>query len=367
MHTQCSRCLALGLPVVFLATAFLFSPVRASAQETPNYRAMDPVAAFAYAQTLIAEGSRDQAMKVLQFINEAFPQTNEGPRALYLLANLVTNNGRVDEGVALYDRLRKEHPGHWTVTSGGVAQYVAQIHAGTKNHQAVIDTIQDALERHDPATNTAAWALAIIRMAQAHVALGQLAEGRKLLDERIPKCPWLVTRPEFFDTLSGLQIKQKDYAGAQATARAAYAVCRFDEKRIKQAVELVRRVFMGVGNAQAGIAFIGAQERADAPNPLLDTPLPSLPPKVRTAFLAASANDPVLRLCSLLYVGDTETALDVAAERMYEASAEDAIAAIQDVARVLKAADLSLVRANQFIMFSKTGEGENPLVTGIAP
>lgn len=355
------------LPLLVISTALALLSPSVPAQDTVDYKAMDPTGAFAYAQDLLRDGERSEAMKVLEFISETFPQTNEGPRALYVLANVVGNNGRIDKALAMYARLQEKHPDHWTVTSGGVAQYVAQLQSAASDHEAVIETVQAALTRHDPYTNTAGWALATIRMAQAHVALGQLSEAGKLLDERLPKCPWLVTRPELYDTLSRAQIRQRDYGNAQSTARAAYAVCEFHEKEIKRTVELVRRVFMGVGNVQAGVAFIAAQEDADAPNPLRDTPLPTLSPEAKTAFLAASAADPVLRICALLYLGDTETALDAATERMFGAPPEDAVATILDVARVLKAADLNLVRANRFIEFSKTGQGENPLVTDPAP
>jgi len=46
---------------------------------------------------------------------------------------------------------------------------------------------------------------------------------------------------------------------------------------------------------------------------------------------------------------------------MAAAPAEDMLRALGEVARVFKAKDLNLVRANQFLNYAKTGEGENPL------
>jgi len=48
--------------------------------------------------------------------------------------------------------------------------------------------------------------------------------------------------------------------------------------------------------------------------------------------------------------------------RLGEARGNDAItASVNDIARCFKAKDLNLTRANQFIEYAKTGEGDNPL------
>jgi len=62
-----------------------------------------------------------------------------------------------------------------------------------------------------------------------------------------------------------------------------------------------------------------------------------------------------------LYLGEDGKALTEAMQYVSQATADEAVKSMMGVARVFKAADLNVTRANQFIEFAKTGKGPNPL------
>ncbi|PIZ44921.1 MAG: hypothetical protein COY42_13090 [Armatimonadetes bacterium CG_4_10_14_0_8_um_filter_66_14] len=98
--------------------------------------------------------------------------------------------------------------------------------------------------------------------------------------------------------------------------------------------------------------------------PLLDcsgTP-PPVPPLV-----TAAADNLHARLNAQLALGDYGNAVADAVDEMREAgNSKDKLKMTQsltDVARCFKAKDLNLLRANRFLEYQKTGQGENPLPT----
>ena len=78
-------------------------------------------------------------------------------------------------------------------------------------------------------------------------------------------------------------------------------------------------------------------------------------------MLEIGAGDSRLEVCSCLYASKYEQAMSAAQDAMAEADADDMLPALNQVARVFKARDLNLVRANEFLNYAKTGEGGNPL------
>jgi len=199
------------------------------------------------------------------------------------------------------------------------------------------------------------------RLAKCYLAADEPANAVEVLEENAFLYPDLLRRPQWYQTLFDARIAQKDYTGALSTARAAYALCDFDEAAIRQAADLVRRAFAVSGELAKGVQFLQAQEDPEAPNPLRDVPMPQVTEEQQRQLLAAAGDDKALRMLVFIYCGDDQATLTEAIDHIATASMEDAAGALLDVARAFKAADLNLVRANQFLEYARTGEGPNPL------
>jgi len=89
--------------------------------------------------------------------------------------------------------------------------------------------------------------------------------------------------------------------------------------------------------------------------------MPTVSDEQFAQMLQASGTDCRLQVCSQLYASRYQDAMMAAQEAMAQADAQGMIAALNEVARVFKARDLNLVRANQFLSYAKTGQGQNPL------
>jgi len=344
-----------------LVVVAVLSAASADGQESAAYETMGAGAAYQYADDALAAGRQLEAMDAYRYVADSFPGSAEAPMALYRLANLMANHDKEREALTVYARLTAAYPAHWTVTSGGVAAYAALYLTNLHDYRGAIDGTVASLRRFDPNTNSQAWALAITRAAQALASLREYEQARRLLDERLPLCPWLLARPEYFEALYGIQVATGDLAGALSTAKAAYVLCPFAEAPFTDAVDMVRRAYIAQANVAAAEAFVRSQSDATAPNPLAAVALPAVSGQARDQLAASVKCDDVLALDLLLYTGDNAEALRQASLRLGAASADKAMDAILDVARVLKAADLNPARANQLIEFARTGKGANTL------
>jgi tetratricopeptide (TPR) repeat protein len=335
-----------------------------AAQPAADYKTMEPKAAVEYAASLVPQGRAVEAIEVYRYVADHAGDDVWAPLALYRMANLIANQGgneKVRGALAVYEQLKADYPAHWTVTGGGVAAYVARYRYNLREHEQTIEELQQTLQANEANLNSGSWAIAIIQLARAHDALGQHAEAEEALTSRLTGCPLLLRNADYFGLLAKTQIANSKPAAALSTARAGYALCEFEEVAIQRAAELVRRSFIANGELAKGMQFLAAQESEDAPNPLRDVPLSEVPPEQKEAMLRLAAQDVPLQVLIYIYTGDTDIALARAAQHMFEADADHAVAALREVARAFKGADLNLVRGNQFINYARTGEGTNPL------
>jgi len=91
-------------------------------------------------------------------------------------------------------------------------------------------------------------------------------------------------------------------------------------------------------------------------------PLPDF--SAEQLLASAPENNRKLRLNALLYAGKFDEALTVAKDMVIKSPTTDMmLEGIRSLARCFKAKDLSIVRANQFLEYHKTGKGEDPLAT----
>jgi hypothetical protein len=145
-------------------------------------------------------------------------------------------------------------------------------------------------------------------------------------------------------------------------AALTYRLCDYTEPAIKAALDAVSTALTATSGPGAGLRFVKAQEDPKLDNPLKGVALPDLGPAAE--LLAAAGDDLQSQLCVHLYAGDVAAALAVAKQQMAKAAGQDAKALagpLRNLARCFKAHDLHLVRANAFLEYHRSGEGDDPL------
>jgi tetratricopeptide (TPR) repeat protein len=315
------------------------------------------------ADTLYRAGDVVAARPIYLYIAEHFPENqNRAPWSLYRLTSISYNERDINTALALIQRILDNYPESGICKSGYMASYLTAINlVYTKDYQAGIDAGEEHLEKFGPTMAPRERAVTVERVARCYMGLGDNETAVAKLKQYALLYPPLLSRPEWYTAAFDAHLAMKDGPGALSVARAAYALCDYDEKTLQNAAELVRRGFISNGELHKGIQFLAAQENAENPNPLRDVPLPQLTPEEKEQLLQAAGQDKPKRLLALIYTGDAETAVAVAVGYMCEAGADQAVSSLQEVARALKAADCNVVRANQFIQYAKTGQGENPV------
>ena len=155
-------------------------------------------------------------------------------------------------------------------------------------------------------------------------------------------------------------LKQGKDAQALSWAKLTFVICDYNEGAIRDATKVVTRGLTGgeLSFAKANV-FAEAQNNPAAPNPLDAVPLPALDTKAIQAQLADPKLSPVARETALIMLGDYRGAMLVARDRLLNdlGNQENAL----QVARVFKAKDADLARANQFLAYYQAGQGDNPI------
>ncbi|MBI3923319.1 MAG: hypothetical protein HY318_18000 [Armatimonadetes bacterium] len=152
---------------------------------------------------------------------------------------------------------------------------------------------------------------------------------------------------------------------AVGMAKLAYVLCDYTEDAISKATTFASQALTAGEGPGVGIAFAKSQEDAKVANPLKDVPIFNLGDGKK--MLEVVGDDAEVKLNVLLYLGQTDPkrmqeAVAFAKDRMRAAGEAGALAGeLKNLARCFKAHDLNLLRANRFLEFHRTGEGENPL------
>lgn len=143
-------------------------------------------------------------------------------------------------------------------------------------------------------------------------------------------------------------------------SRARFMACDYNVNSIDRAARHLTRVWSGPDPSRAGLeAFAAAQKDATRLNPLSEVKLPATDPEMVKVLLRRYKDKPRERIGVLLLSGQVRAAMEGAQKLMSERP-KDAAGA-REVARVFKAADLNLIRANAFLEFRKSGTGADPL------
>jgi len=175
---------------------------------------------------------------------------------------------------------------------------------------------------------------------------------------------------------------KRDWDGMLQAAKLAFVCCDFKEDALGKATELCVEACTAKGGPGLAAQFVKSQESTEVASPFKDVPLPRFDPEGKTeglvgqvakpveetgqppALLEAAGDDLHAKVNAQLALGDFGNALADALDEMRTANQKDQMAkALADVARCFKAKDLNLIRANQFLAYQKTGQGENPLPT----
>ncbi|MFQ5810711.1 MAG: hypothetical protein ACE5JM_13940 [Armatimonadota bacterium] len=199
------------------------------------------------------------------------------------------------------------------------------------------------------------------------VAAHALTRAARADDAQVAFTEAMVGNPKYLDYVSRAQWKYYnaigDHERTLAAARLGFALCQYDEPHIRDWSQWVMRGFMGVLEPAKAQAFAAAQTDPDAPNPLADIPLPQVTDEAKELLLANAERDPMALVHANLLLGQWDEALQAAGRMLSDAAPHKVDQAIRMVAKCFKAKDLNLIRANQFIEYSRTGEGENPVTT----
>lgn len=162
-------------------------------------------------------------------------------------------------------------------------------------------------------------------------------------------------------------IESKQFESAAGWARLGFAQSNFDKDAIERATSVVGRIWAAQDDFVSARAFGAAQSDAARPNPLSKVSLPVLSTplleselkRLQEAQAKGYDRERVPQVVTMLIgLGRYRPAMVEA--RGLLSKFPTAPEGVQQVARVFKAADLSLVRANQFIAYLD-GKGENPL------
>lgn len=357
-HLRPTTALSLSLLLALALCAGLLPA--AEAQEGPG----SGKAAWEEAEAVRTGGDTVSAFKAYETLLAQFPTDNiYAPMALYRMCMLRYQAQNIPEALAYALKMSTEYPDANACKSGYAAFYLTAIYlVFQKNPQAVVDLVKGHIDNYAPNLNGWEWCAALTRVAQAYVQLGKTKEAREFLTARLPQCLLLLTYPDYYETLVQIALAEKDNAAALAAARQGYALCDFDEAKIKQMANLVRRTYMGTGDFSKGLQFLASQDDPQAPNPLKDVPAAKVSEQEKAALLQAVGSKLDQRTVVELYCGDHKQALADAILFLSQATDKDAVKSIMGVARVFKAVDLSVHRANQFIEFARTGKGVNPAV-----
>lgn len=370
---------------LWLVAGFLLLAATASFSQPEDFeRPVDPAVeaverkAFTELQTRLKEVEKQdpgQAIAQYQkFVND-HPHLNAPIDILagVTLAHL-HYNGRKDARAALEicERTLHKHPAHpnrysMLVAEGEILVADGQAAAAEKLLQ---DTWQQGQVECGPWQVTAImqpYTAALERQGKTEAeikALGQaLIESPALLNsgdrsQSSGASAWIYQK--LVDTL----IREARYDEALGWSKLRFMECTFDEAAIKGAGDMLAKVLTGkTGNPAAAQAFLESQQGDKAGGPLVQVALPELDDFQQKTHLAALQQGnlvPPNRISLHILLGSWREAI-LEAHRQLVEHPEDPNA-VQEVARIFKAHDLTIKRANAWLEFYRTGEGANPMV-----
>lgn len=313
------------------------------------------------ALALQKSGDLSKAKAMLQAVADKYPKTQTSSLALCALSDAQLGLKQPTEAIATLDRVVGD-----AFSPALVARAVGakiNIHANViRNYEEAIKTGESFLASSDLAVMPDfPRAYFVNTMANCYAQAGQYDKGIAICQKYGPDTPALLTVKGYYDRLLDMQLKAGRRQEALSTARLCYAICDFNQEEIEKAGDLVRKGFAGGGDISKAMQFVACQADPKAPNPLLAVALPPITDEQLQKHLAMYMTTGSNRIRAYLCAGKYREAMTEATLAVGSVRMDQMTGALQDVARVFKAHDLNLVRANQFLTYAKTGTGSSPV------
>ncbi len=188
----------------------------------------------------------------------------------------------------------------------------------------------------------------------------------ELLQEALQNTPPLANWTNFYRLMIDAQTDAGHRDEALRWAGLFFRVAQFQDDDIARATALLTRLWLEDTEAMGKPAlFTAAQSVSDAPNPLQEVAFPTLPASVGAAIAQRLQSETdkeaaPTRVAMYLVIGNPRAAMLEARDILLRDPTSAAGTA--EVARVFKAVDGDVARANAFLQFYRTGQGTNPLI-----
>ncbi len=198
-------------------------------------------------------------------------------------------------------------------------------------------------------------------------ALQKPDEAVTLLHEALATAPPLANWMSYYTMMIETLHDAKREGEAMAWAALFFRVSPFQEADLQRATVQVTNGWLKAGEVDKPTAFALAQSQPEAPNPLQEVPTPALPDAVRLALAARVKQEKAAtpaRISMQIVLGQTREAMLDARELLLKNP--KSAASVREVARVFKATDGDVARANAALLFYRDGEGADPLKTFFA-
>jgi hypothetical protein len=155
-------------------------------------------------------------------------------------------------------------------------------------------------------------------------------------------------------------VKMNQAAAAESWAKLYFMLASYNERSLTEATQwLVKAWTAKYGTPAKAAELVAALQNPEAPSPLREIKLPALDAAVLQQRLDTARREPQ-RVVLLLALGrDRDAMLTARALMLDKPQTSDGIL---EVCRVFKAHDLGLKRANAFLEYCKTGQGQDPTV-----
>ncbi len=175
------------------------------------------------------------------------------------------------------------------------------------------------------------------------------------------RCPLVMQDRYYLNWTFQSAKRSKDPATTLPAAKLYFCLCEYDEKWINEAIALVGPPLGELEGPGVALQFAKSQQTPGMANALQRMPILNL--GLPREMLKSAGDDLQAQLNVHLYARDVQSALDLAKRQMKESAGTPVLlaAALKNIARCFKAHDCSVARANQFLQFHSTGEGDNPL------
>lgn len=208
-------------------------------------------------------------------------------------------------------------------------------------------------------------------LVECLAAQGQFAPAQDAIRAAIEQHPRVLTNFDFLRTLATVA-RQAGVADEERAALALwYGLGDFNEVALNEQVGQIGEALLRLGGPGEALAFVKSQETTAVRNPLRAAPRYAGGDPARAQ---ASLQQPLPdeqrypQFLLHLYARAWPQALAFCQEELRRSGSnlQWQAGAVAWVARLFKAHDLSVVRANQWLDFQRTGEGENPLPALVA-